>query len=424
MRFKTQKALWIAAILVLIPVQINAQGVTGRLLLTVQDPDGNPIQGVSVSTTCKELPQFKQSALTNKKGRVTLAFPDGTKVYDLKIEYEGYMTIEITFKPEIRKARSETITLVPVSGVTTGAGEGGVEGERVFTAAEKVFNQGVEALQEGNLQSAEEKFLEAQRKDPQMAMVHSALATVYLESGEPERALAEAETLLEMEPENPRGHRLVYEAHQALGNEREAEKALKRLSQLDTGGDTATLVFNEGVEALKVGDRKAAKARFREVLEASPGFAPALSALAVLLINDGSFEEAAAAAEKLLTLQPDNIQAMRIAYQSYRSSGDTDGEARAFERLAAADPAVVSTQFFDEGVELFNAGQTAQAIENFERALAVDDSLAKGHYYLGLCYTNTGNADEAKKHFETFLRLAPEDPDAAVAEEMLKALGV
>jgi tetratricopeptide (TPR) repeat protein len=423
MRRQILTAMWIAAVLVSIPVHLSAQGVTGRLVLTVQDTDGNPIQGVAVSATCAELPKFKQNALTNKRGKVTLAFADATKVYDLKIEYEGHMTMEIPFKPEIRKARSETVTLVPVSGVTVAGGGTVVEDERVYTAAESVFNDGVEALQEGDYQTAMEKFLKAQKMDPNLVMVHSGLGTVYLELGDPESAIAAANTLLEHEPDNPRGYRLLYEAHQALGNEQEAEKALKRLAQLDSGGDTATLVFNEGVEALKVGDRKAAKDRFREAVEVAPDFGPALSALAVLLINDENFEEAAATAEKLLTLQPDNIKAMRIAYQAYRSIRDTEREAKAFERLAAANPAVVATQFFDKGVDQFNLGQTAEAIENFEQALAVDDSLAKSHYYLGLCYTNTGNGVEAKKHFETFLRLAPGDQDAAVAEQMLEALG-
>jgi len=423
MRREILTAMWIITILVSIPVQTAAQGLVGRLVLTVQDTDGNPIQGVSVSATCEELPQFKEHALTNKRGKVTLAFGDGTKVYVLKIEYEGHLTMDIPFKPEIGKARAETVTLVPTSGVAAAGGQAVVDSERIFSAAEKVFNEGVEALQEGDFQTAREIFLKAQKMDPKMAVVHSALGTVYLELGDPESAIAAANTLLEHEPENPRGYRLLYEANQALGNEQEAEKALKRLSKLDSGGDTATLVFNEGIEALKVGDRGAAKERFREALEVAPDFVPALSALAVLLINDGSFEEAAATAEELLTLQPDNTKAMRIAYQAYRSTGDTAREAEAFERLVAANPSAAATEFFDDGIDQFNLGQTAQAIEDFERALAADSSLAKGHYYLGLCYTNTGEGDKAKEHFETFLRLAPGDSDAAVAQEMLEALG-
>ena len=132
-----------------------------------------------------------------------------------------------------------------------------------------------------------------------MTMVHSALGTVYLEMGDPQSAIASANTLLEAEPENPRGYRLLYEANQALGNEQEAQAALKRLAKLDSGGDTATLLYNEGVEALNVGDRKSAKQRFQELLEFSPDFAPALSALAVLQINDREFEAAAATAEKM-----------------------------------------------------------------------------------------------------------------------------
>ena len=113
MRRQIQMVMWIAAILISIPVQTHAQGITGRLVLTIQDSDGNLMEGVTVSVTCAELSQFKQKEVTNKKGKVTLAFADGTKVYDLKIEQEGYLTIEIPFKPEIRKARSETVTMSP-----------------------------------------------------------------------------------------------------------------------------------------------------------------------------------------------------------------------------------------------------------------------------------------------------------------------
>lgn len=423
MRRQMLMAVGLTTFLVSIPVQIAAQGTVGRLILTVQDTDGNPVQGVSVSATCDELPQFRQDSLTNKKGKVTLAFRDATKIYNLKIEYQGHVTMDIPFKPEMRKARAETVTLIPTSGPTAPSREAGVDSQTIYTPAEKVFNEGVEALQDGEYETAKERFLKAQSMNPDLTMVHSALGTVYLELGDPEAAIAEANTFLESQPDNPRGYRLLYEANQALGNKEEAEQALKRLAKLDSGGDTATLVFNEGVEAIKVGDRRAARERFREALEVNPEFVPALSALAVLLINDLAFEEAAATAEKLLVLQPDNTQAMRIAYQSYRDLGETEREAAALERLVAADPAAAATQFFDEGVDQFNLGQTAQAIDSFERALAADASLAKGHYYLGLCYTNRGERDQAREHLENFLRLAPDDPDAAVAEQMLEALG-
>ncbi len=421
---RSSLAMWIAALFVSSAVQVGAQGVASRLVLTVKDPGGEPMQGVSVSVSCEELPQYKQDSHTNKRGKVTLAFPDATKVYVLKIEHEGYLTMDIPFKPEIDKARSETVTLVSATAATapSQAGEAGVDSQTIYTPAEKVFNEGVGALQEGDLETAKERFLKAQSMNPDMTLVHSALGTVYLELGDPQSAIASANELLETEPDNPRAYRLLYEAHQALGDEAEAERALKRLAKLDTGGGTATLVYNEGVEALEVGDRKSAKLRLREALEISPDFVPALSALAVLLINDGDFEEAAATADKLLTLQPDNAQAMRISYQAYRALGDEERESAAFERLVAVNPRAAATQFFDEGVDHFNLGRTPQAIDSFERSLAADGSLAKAHYYLGLCYTNLRESEKAKKHLEAFLELAPEDPDAAVAEQMLQAL--
>ena len=52
-------------------------------------------------------------------------------------------------------------------------------------------------------------------------------------------------------------------------------------------------------------------------------------------------------------------------------------------------------------------------------ALSIDASQAKAHYFLGLDHLSKGNNAEAKTSLETFIRLAPDDPDAATAGEML-----
>jgi Tfp pilus assembly protein PilF len=41
---------------------------------------------------------------------------------------------------------------------------------------------------------------------------------------------------------------------------------------------------------------------------------------------------------------------------------------------------------------------------------------------LGLCYVNSGDNAKAKEHFSRFLELAPDDPDAGTAAEMVQYL--
>jgi Flp pilus assembly protein TadD len=68
---------------------------------------------------------------------------------------------------------------------------------------------------------------------------------------------------------------------------------------------------------------------------------------------------------------------------------------------------------------LWNGGQAEKAVTLSRLALAIDSSLAKAHYFLGLDHLSKGNNAEARTALETFIRLAPDDPDAVTAGEML-----
>ncbi|HQP92480.1 MAG TPA: tetratricopeptide repeat protein, partial [Thermoanaerobaculia bacterium] len=70
----------------------------------------------------------------------------------------------------------------------------------------------------------------------------------------------------------------------------------------------------------------------------------------------------------------------------------------------------------------YNAGNTGQALALFTQALASDATFAKAHYMLAMCHVGRGENAAAKEQFEKFLAMAPDDPDAATAREMLSYL--
>lgn len=391
----------------------------GRLTIEVKDEEGNPVQGVQVVATQEQLNRFRIEQTTNKKGKATFSFADATMVYNFHLEYEGYPPMDLQFKPELQGNVTHDVTLQKGERQVRPEESGGTV---YYTPAERVFNEGVEALQGGDMATAKEKFFAALEKDPKMAMAHSAMAGVYLEEKNYEAALASVDRLMEIEPDNTRGLRMRYEAYKALGQDDEADAALEALSKLDQGGDTLAMLYNEGVQAARVGDLKAARARFQEVLGLDPNFVHALNGLAFVYMHEKKYGEAAATAEKILGLEPQNPKALQVRYDAYRALGDAAKTEEALQALAAVNPQALIEQFFNKGVELFNNGESAAAVDQFEAVLQLDPEYALAHYRLGVAEVSAGDMAGAKTHLEKFLELAPDHPEAPAARDMLSYL--
>ena len=71
----------------------------------------------------------------------------------------------------------------------------------------------------------------------------------------------------------------------------------------------------------------------------------------------------------------------------------------------------------------WNAKDFPKAQEQFAAAVAANPNHAEAHYMLGLANLNLGKLPEAAKEFETYLKLAPNGPNAKAAQtnfDMLK----
>ncbi len=84
-----------------------------------------------------------------------------------------------------------------------------------------------------------------------------------------------------------------------------------------------------------------------------------------------------------------------------------------------SDPEWAATGLFKLAVELYNNGQTEAAAQALERVLQADPDHARAHYLLGVAQFNSGQTEPASEHLQRFLELAPEDPDAAIARDLL-----
>lgn len=416
--------VWLSALVLVLLATAPVLAVTqGRIMGKVVDEEGNPIPDVTIEITTPELDDYRDTVTTNKKGRFTAVFLDATKNYLLEFKKKGYRSFEEPVKPqpggnlrmefEMPSYRAEPAQ--ETDEIPTGAAAAGL------TEAQKTFNEGVAASQAGNVDEALAKFEQAAELDPDLQQAHIARGNLYLTKDQPEKAAEAAEAALAIDPEETRAVEVAYDAYQALGDEEKAEKYLEELK--NSGIDVSARLYNSGVAALRLGDYSTAERKFKAAVAENPELEPAYSALAVVLINEEKFGEALEAADRTLELNPDNRRAKRMRYQALRLLDRLDEAAEAFQALPEEDRIEALNLQFNKATELFNAGQTQEAVDILEDVVAAEPSHARAHYMLGLSFTNLGQNDQARAHFEKFVELAPEDPDAATAKEMLQYLG-
>lgn len=393
----------------------------GRLMLQVVDDAGEPLAGVRVTATSAELTKLREEVTTNKKGIAAFAFGDATRVYEFLLEKEGYQGVQAQLKPEVGGVARETVTMLPAGAA---APEPAMvdEAKRRFSPAEEAFNEGVLALRGGDTDTARRKLEEALEKDPDMVPAHSGLAAIYLAVEEYQAAADAANHVLTAAPDDSRAWRILYEAQRALGNEQEAARALARLRELDQAGGTAPMLYNEAVDALRLGDRESARQRLREALESDPDLVPALAVLSALLLEEGEHDEAATLAERVLTHEPEHERALTVRYEAYRLMGDEERARKALGPLLEVAPDAVTKGWLEEGVARFERGDTEGARELFTRVLEADPEHAEAHYRLALCHLSAEQNEEARRHLQRFLELAPNHPEAGNAREMLEFL--
>ncbi len=68
------------------------------------------------------------------------------------------------------------------------------------------------------------------------------------------------------------------------------------------------------------------------------------------------------------------------------------------------------------------AARLHDAKKAFEGAIQANPNHAEAHYQLGMARVNEGNLAGATTEFETYLKLAPEGPNAATAKGLVAQL--
>jgi tetratricopeptide (TPR) repeat protein len=388
----------------------------------VVDHDKKPIPGVQVTVTSEELTSYRKTLTTDKDGEIKLRFQQNQLQYRFNFLFEkpGYQSFIVPMSPSVtQQMREEWVMDEAETQVAESHGDLGAVVTGSSSAAVEAFNAGLAAQRDGDLAGARVKYQEALGVDPALAPAQIALAQVLLDLQEYAPAVDAADRAIALDFGRADALRIKHQALRALGRREEAEAVSAELAEAEGAVASAHRLYNEGGEAFQAGDKATALAKFKQAAELDPSLTDAHHAIATLEYANSNYEASAAAAEKALAMGSDDIRTLRVLYDAYDALGRTEQLAEIAPRLAAVDPDFGGPKLLEQAAALWNAGQAEKAVRLARLALSMDGSLAKAYYFIGLQHLSSGENAEAKAALGKFVEMAPEDPEAATAKEML-----
>ena len=187
------------------------------------------------------------------------------------------------------------------------------------------------------------------------------------------------------------------------------------------GGVLVGKIVSGGSELLSAGKYDEAVVKFSEAIIKAPSEAVLYYYRGYGLERSGKSEQALEDYRKAIELKPDFILPLTRSGIVLAKKGYFDKASEFYRRavdLKGQDPEA----FYNYGVCLVNTGKKEEARGAFERLLALDPYYSDGYYQLAIVLLGSGESAKAKALLQKFVELDPDNPNAALAKEILKSL--
>jgi tetratricopeptide (TPR) repeat protein len=187
--------------------------------------------------------------------------------------------------------------------------------------------------------------------------------------------------------------------------------------------------FDEGVALSREGKYDDSVASFNKAIALNPKCQDCFYNIGFAYAQKKDYAQAEENYKKALEVKPDYAEAYNGLANIYNAQRKFDLAAEASAKasqLSATAPGALqggnADALYNEGVILWNGGKIPDAKAKFQAAIAANANHAESHYQLGMALVNEGKLQEAGSEFNTYLKLAPEGPNAATAKALVAQL--
>lgn len=186
--------------------------------------------------------------------------------------------------------------------------------------------------------------------------------------------------------------------------------------------EKARIHYEKGLEESQKGNREAAIEEFKQAIAQYPSFTMAFNELGVQYLKLARIEEADQAFQNALKIDPDSFPALTnrgIANVMMKRYGEAVPVLR--KALKENDQSAVCHYFL--GQALANLGLFDEAEKELVVSLKLGkEQMKEAHRILAIIYITRGAKKQAAKELETYLKLAPDTPDADQIKESIRRL--
>lgn len=290
---------------------------------------GETIEGVQIIFTDPEAPSFREEHASGKNGRFRIMLKNVVKHersgFSVELKKEGYVTrrvgnVRIPARQETRLSQLSgggdwNLTSIEDAQEAQAALQGGDLGAapeidleaQARGSAIKLYNQGSNALNSGDYDTAELMFVSALEKKDDLISAMGGLARVYSHRGDHVRAVEYAEKVAAEGEDLENMNQILYAGYDALGMDDKAEAALTALQATDLG-KAGKNMFNKAADLFNSGQIPEAQDALEKLLAVDPSHPEANYMLGICYAGTDP-AKAKVQFEKFLDLAPEHADA-------------------------------------------------------------------------------------------------------------------
>ena len=242
---------------------------------------------------------------TNKKGEFTQVgvYPGA---YRITVSKEGYVPSVIDHRIQMGEP-----TYLPDIKIMTKAAAQAAAGDPGREELAANFKKAIDLTQAGQLDQAEAAYKEIVVKHPSVAEVHYNLGYVYSQKKDWPAAEAAYLKAIEIRPAYGEAYTALSRVYRESGQAAKATEILAKAAAENQGDPKVQ--FGVAVDLLNSGKGEEAVAAFQKVLALDPNYADAYFHLGTLAVGQNNIPEAVGHLEKYLSMNPTNTQNMATA---------------------------------------------------------------------------------------------------------------
>lgn len=296
---------------------------------------------------------------------------------------------------------------------------------------------------QNRLVEAESLFLRALRKDDKFTGARMNLVYLYFLKRAPDKAIAQLNEVLAVEPDNLDAKVLLGDAYLAKNDLQKAEDSylaaldgrldnagalfglaqisrlkgetkepmlyLSRVAALTANSKSDEFLYKFALEAMRVNMFDEAKSALQRAVELRPNEPPYLLALGIAWLRKTDLFEAEKLFRRVLEIQPGNAQAqLHLGYVLMIQK--KPAEARLWLEKSVRSGLAVPEVSYYLGLVAQDQGDDPRAIALFQKAVQQLPSYVHARVALGATYLRLKDYVRARQELETAVKLDPEEP--------------